>query len=81
MSEEKNYFPISQELFADCIKAIQEQDERENKFAKGLSHISDGYAIIHNLASATLVKLLEKLTNDEDEWIEWYLYDNIDHKV
>ena len=71
---------MTKQNFCECMKLIKEQYDLNQKMLKGLgvaygSRTSE-YAN-YNISSsvARMVKILTKVMNDEEEWIEYYVYD------
>lgn len=74
---------ISKEDFIELFSQLQKREEKMNKVADGLEQLIDGYACI-NINSdfdATVINLIKKLTNDTEDVIFWWLYENVEKQV
>lgn len=67
---------ITFEQFSDCIETIQNEMEREDKINDVLS---DEFALertmLYNPLLAEYIKLLRSVFDDENDWIDYYVYD------
>lgn len=74
---------ISEDLFIKTIENIQKQQEKVDRFNKALDELSDGYPIFdsNNLYLESLLEILKSVFHDENEWIEWWLWENVEKTV
>lgn len=74
---------ITKELFIETIEKINKERVKIEKFNKAISSICDGYPIV-TAGDGYLNALLEVLKacfEDEGEYIEWWLFENVEKKV
>lgn len=79
---------ISETVFVETLKRIQEEYERILKFDKALSEISDSFFICNAGEGYlnALLDILEDVMNDKstpkyDSYIRWWLFDNVEKKI
>lgn len=74
---------IPKELFVNVIKLIQEQHEIDSKVADGLELVCDGYVMYgcKNKCRDALMKVLENIFDDSEDYIGWWLYEDVKHIV
>ena len=75
--------PISKDLFIQILEMMQKQVEIDNEVGRALELVCDN-AIVYgteNLYYKALLKLLKHCCNDFYNYIEWWLYDNVEKKI
>lgn len=74
---------IPKELFVNVIKLIQEQHEIDSKVADGLELVCDGYVMYgcKNKCRDALMKVLENIFDDSEDYIGWWLYEDVPHII
>jgi len=74
---------ISFELFDKTINAIKEQDKIDQKVGKALEELCDSWVMMNskNKKYSVLFELFEKVMNDKDNFISWWLYENVKKEV
>lgn len=75
--------PVSKSLFVETMENIKKQDQKINRFNDALNEICDGYPIFdsENLYLVSLLDLLNEIFRDEDDWIGWWLYEDVEKEV
>lgn len=71
------------ELFLDCLKQIQKEYQKIETFNDALYTVCDGHPVIE-LGDGylnALVKTLKYLVDDDEDWIDWWLFEAVDKKV
>lgn len=69
---------ISRKIFLECIKSIEKQFSIDRKCSEAFKVIlPNDYTTTYDNSSIidTFIKLLKELTKDEDEWIDYYIYE------
>lgn len=62
--------------FESYIKKIKEFRDAADKFSEALVGLSDDRRIsINGWQEDLMIKLLEKLMEDKDQWISWWIYE------
>lgn len=74
---------ITKELFVEVLGLIKEQHEIDSKVADGLELVCDGYVVYgcKNKCHDALRKVLEIIFDDKEDYIGWWLYDDVEHIV
>ena len=74
---------ISKKLFIKTIENIQKQREKVSRFNDALDEICDGWPIFdtNNLYLESLLDILKEIFHDDNDWIEWWLYEEVEKKV
>ena len=74
---------ISKELFVQIINNIQIQEKIDNNFGKSLETVCDSYCLYgtKNKIYSSLLLLLKEIFNDKSDWIDWWIYENVDKVV
>lgn len=74
---------ITKELFLKIIRKIQDGDKRVERASDALNSLTDGYAIIniHSDYEDALLELFATAMKDDDNIIEWWLYENVEKKI
>ena len=77
---------IRKDDFVRSINAILEQAERDEEINNALDVIcnndySSCVAETSTIITTALIELLGNLTNDEDDYINWWLYEDVDKVV
>ena len=74
---------INKELFVQVINNIRKQEKRADKFSKALSQICDGHPVfdVNNLYLKSLLDVLKVNFNDQDDYISWWLWEDVEKKV
>lgn len=68
---------ITLEEFKHIIKVIQEHEKDSDTLTEIMLKHSTGIIDYGFDIVAHLVKLLEKVIDDKDEWISWWLWDDV----
>lgn len=68
---------ITLEEFKHTIEIIQEHEKDSDKLAKIMLKKSIGIVDYGSDIVTHLVKLLEKVMDDKDEWISWWLWEDV----
>ena len=63
------------EEFNDYMKKIKVQLECTNNLDEALKKMSPDFGGFFNAAIDIAIDLLKRVMNDEDEWIEYYIYE------
>lgn len=74
---------IPENLFMKTIENIQKQREKVSRFNDALDEICDGWPIFdtNNLYLESLLDILKEIFHDDNDWIEWWLYEDVEKKV
>lgn len=77
---------IRKDDFVRSINAILEQAERDEEINNALDVIcgndySSCVAETSTIVTTALIELLGNLTNDEDDYIGWWLYEDVEKEV
>lgn len=77
---------IRKDDFVRSINAILEQAERDEEVNEALDVICNNehsfcVAETSTIVTTALIELLGNLTNDEDDYINWWLYEDVDKVV
>jgi len=74
---------ISKKMFSEIIDNIKQQDIIDNSFGKSLETVCDSYCLYgtKNKKYDSLMILLKDIFNDKDDWISWWLYENVKKQV
>lgn len=74
---------ITKELFINVINNIRKQEKRVDKFSKALSTICDGHPVFdtNNLYLKSLLDVLKATFDDQDDYITWWLWEDVEKKV
>lgn len=75
---------LTKQEFVKIIKDIQENDKEHNELTKVLSKFCDGAGFLFLGDSKiyyNLLMLLKKEMNDSDNFIEWWLYEDVEKIV
>lgn len=70
---------ISKKTFVEVIKAIQKQDLVDENFSNALETVCDSWCIYGTINKKydALFLLLKEIFNDENDWIGWWLYEDV----
>ena len=70
---------INKQTFCEIIELMKEQDAIDNKLSEDLELIGDGHYLLNsnNKRYEALDLLLKKAMKDEDNYISWYLYEDV----
>lgn len=74
---------ISKELFVEIMHNIKTQEDRVEKFCKGLDELCDGFPVFdtNNLYLKSLIDLLGAVFNDSADYIGWWLWEDVEKVV
>lgn len=74
---------LSKEVFCRAIKNIKEQQARTSEFNDALDKICDGFPVfdVNNLYLESLLEVLKESMNDIDDYISWWLYEDVEKTV
>ena len=74
---------ITKAMFVEAIHNIQNQEQRVERFSKALSQICDGHPLfdVNNLYLKSLLDVLKAIFNDQDDYISWWLWEDVEKKV
>lgn len=74
---------LSKDIFCKAINNIQTQRQKISDFNDALDKICDGFPVFDsdNLYLQSLLEILKETMNDKDDFIEWWLYENVDKTV
>ena len=73
---------ISKELFSEMIQMIQEQNKMDDAIGDAMSKYTGSFAVFGDTHTRrALMKLLKEVTGDADDYISWWLYENVEKKV
>ena len=74
---------ITKSMFVDVINNIRKQEKRVDKFSKALNQICDGHPLfdVNNLYLKSLLDVLKATFNDQDDYISWWLWEDVEKKV
>ena len=74
---------ISKQTFIKVIKLIQQQEEIDNKVGKSLETVCDGYVMFNSINEKyrALSLILKEIFKDDNDWIDWWLYEDVDKKI
>src|SRR6056297_1487491 len=74
---------IKKETFIKIIDMIKEQNETNNKVGEALELVCDSWVMygLKDKYKDALMLLLEEIFNDTDDWIGWWLYEDVEKVV
>lgn len=74
---------ITKSMFVDAINNVRQQESRVDQFSKALSAICDGHPVfdVNNLYLKSLLEVLKATFNDQDNYISWWLWEDVEKKV
>lgn len=74
---------VDKEHFVYYMACIKNQSDKIHKFSKAIEDLSDGYVLFdsNNLYLEALLDLLKITFNDQDDYIGWWLYEDVEKKV
>jgi len=74
---------IDKETFIKIIDNIKVQEKIDDALGKALETVCDSYCLYgtKNKMYESLFLLLKEMFNDKDDWIGWWLYENVDKKI
>lgn len=74
---------ISKSKFIQIMTNIQRQGEIDHKVSEALELVSDTYVMFgtKNLMYDSLHSLLKEVMNDKDEFISWWLYEDVEKVI
>ena len=74
---------ISKGLFIEVLSKIKEQENIDNEVSKALEKLSDSWILMNtkNKIYEALFKLLKETMNDKDDFIGWWLYEDVKKEV
>ena len=69
--------------FVKIIKAIQYQEKIDEQIDKALKGLSPDNTFISscNMLIDTIISVIETEMKDTNQWIEWWLYEDVEHVV
>lgn len=72
---------LSQKDFISFIKAIKKEEKRLYNIAKNIEYFGDGFIVVDNPLIESIIKFLKKAMSDKGDYIEWWLFEEVDKKV
>ena len=72
---------LNQRDFVSFIKAIKKEEKRLYEIGRNLESLGDGFIVIENPLIESIVKFLETAMEDDCNYINWWLFEDIDKKV
>ena len=75
---------ISKELFLEVIDLIKKQEENDRKITEVLPLFCDGNGLLftgQKYYYKALIKLLKDGMNDRGNYIEWWLYEDVEKVI
>ena len=74
---------ITKETFCKVMSLIKEQEEIYNQVGKALESVMDGHFILgsENRFLEALLLVLKEVFQDDDDYISWWLYEDIEKIV
>lgn len=74
---------ISKKTFCKVIEWVKEQDRIDSDFGKSLETVCDSWCIYgtKNKKYEALFLLLEEIFNDTNNWIGWWLYEDVEKEI
>ena len=74
---------ITKELFIEIIENIKKQNAVDDEISTALEKVCGSYVIFNteNLIYSSLYKLLEEVFKDKGDWIQWWLYEDVEKKA
>lgn len=74
---------ISLESFKKSIEVIRKYNDLQEELYKTLSKITDGNFIVTvgDELIADILRLLQESLNDENDWIDWWMYEDVEKIV
>lgn len=72
---------LNQRDFLSFIKAIKKEEKRLYNIAKNIEYFGDGFIVVDNPLIESIIKFLKKAMNDKSDYIEWWLFEEVDKKV
>lgn len=72
---------LSQKDFVSFIKAIKKEEKRLYNIAKNIEYFGDGFIVVDNPLIESIIEFLKKAMNDKGDYIEWWLFEEVDKKV
>lgn len=71
---------ITLESFKKSIETIEKYNDLQDELYKTLNKITDGNFIvtIGDTLIADILRLLQESLNDEDDWIGWWMYEDVE---
>jgi len=72
---------ITKKQFKFLMKSIQKQDKKIRKLEDFLDDYVDSYVIFNRDASGDIVKFLEDYFCDGEDYISWWLYEDVEKEI
>lgn len=73
---------ISKEEFCNILNNIQQQKAKEEMLSNAIEEFTDSWFILKETSyEHDLLLLLKKIFNDEDDYISWWLFEDVDKVV
>ena len=74
---------ISKPLFVQTLKNIKEQSQKIDEFNGALETLCDGYVVFdaNNRYLESLLDVLREVFNDEEDYIGWWLYEEVEKVI
>lgn len=72
---------ITKQEFEDAIESLKLQFDRDNSFSEAMSvafpEVSTGYMMRPDTDALVqgMIRLLSALVGDDDEWVDWFVYE------
>ncbi len=74
---------LTKESFCKALALIQEQEHIDDKVSEALSLVGDGYYLYgsENKFRQALLMVLAETMQDKGDWIDWWLYEDVEKAV
>ena len=72
---------ITKQEFEDAMESLKLQSDRDNSFSEAMSvafpEVSTGYMMRPDTDALVqgMIRLLSALVGDDDEWVDWFVYE------
>jgi hypothetical protein len=73
---------IKKELFCEIIELTQKQEKRDEEISEAMSNYTNSFVSFgHTTVKEALMRLLREVMGDTDDFIGWWLYEDVEKKV
>ena len=69
---------LNQRDFVSFIRAIKKEDKRLEKLGKNLGTLGDGWIVVDNPLTYSIVSFLERAMGDKFDIISWWLWEDVE---
>lgn len=72
---------LNQRDFVSFIRAVKKEEKRLYDIGRNLESLGDGFIVLENPLIEFIIKFLKTAMRDEDDYISWWLFEDIEKKV